>query len=109
MTESAQGSFTSIYNITFPWCTGALYGERFYALFSISHLRGSAEHAGGYRAAIADIVDISARGFAFLMSGAIFGFFIDYEISIHLVIINTVVLQPLACAFLYYSQKEKAF
>jgi MFS family permease len=73
-----------------------------------------------YRAAIADMVDISARGFAygifntaygfaFLMSGAIFGFFIDSAVSIYIIIIYTVFFQMLACFMLFYSQKRKAF
>ncbi len=73
-----------------------------------------------YRAAIADMVDISARGFAYgifntaygfalFSSGAIFGFFIDSAVSIHIVIIYTVVFQMLACFMLFYSQKRKAF
>jgi len=73
-----------------------------------------------YRAAIADMVDISSRGFAYgifntaygfalFSSGAIFGFFIDSAVSIYAVIIYTVVFQMLACFMLFYSQKEKAF
>jgi MFS family permease len=73
-----------------------------------------------YRAVIADMVDLNSRGFAygifnavygfaFLISGAIFGFFIDRAVSVHVVIIYTLIFQLSACVLLHYSQKEKAF